>query len=115
FLSLSSNNVHKNYILGNGTFITGEVYEVDNKVLADLDILEDYPNLYKREKFEVRLLDGSTSTEEVWIYVISNFLPKLLNEEYYGNYVSSESHGRPFVPRHMRTEGLQPYYHEILA
>lgn len=32
-----------------GNRIQGEVYEVDEKMFANLDILEDYPNYYDRE------------------------------------------------------------------
>lgn len=32
-----------------------EVYEVDEKMMSNLDILEDYPDYYDREKQDIRL------------------------------------------------------------
>lgn len=34
---------------GQGHYIRGEIYEIDEKMLHKLDILEDYPGLYNRE------------------------------------------------------------------
>ncbi|CAG9860314.1 unnamed protein product [Phyllotreta striolata] len=96
---------------GNGTNIVGEVYEVDDKVFADLDILEDHPTFYVREKFNVSLLD-SARTEEVWIYVIKNFNPKLLEEPFYECYSSTGSHGKKYVERYLRDGSLD--YREVL-
>ncbi|CAG9838336.1 unnamed protein product [Diabrotica balteata] len=86
---------------GNGTNIIGEVYEVDDKVFADLDILEEYPDFYTREQFDVTLLNGGSSVK-VWIYVIQNFNPKLLNETYYESYSNSGSHGKPYDPSYLK-------------
>ena len=33
---------------GIGNYVTGEIYEVDGKMMDNLDILEDYKNLYDR-------------------------------------------------------------------
>ncbi|KAJ8934602.1 hypothetical protein NQ318_002946 [Aromia moschata] len=50
---------------GNGTHVEGEVYEVDDKVLANLDVLEDHPNYYVRQLRDVRpLVDGDTEPSE---------------------------------------------------
>lgn len=46
--------------------VRGEVYEVDRRLLARLDALEDHPALYCREKIDVLLDDGRTV--RVWIY-----------------------------------------------
>ncbi|CAH1110415.1 unnamed protein product [Psylliodes chrysocephalus] len=97
---------------GNGTRITGEVYEVDDKILADLDILEDHPNFYVREKFDVCLLNKDNSTAQVWIYVIKNFNPKLLNEPFYKSYSSNGPHGKKYVERYLRDGSLN--YRETL-
>jgi gamma-glutamylcyclotransferase (GGCT)/AIG2-like uncharacterized protein YtfP len=45
-------------LLANGqTRITGEVYEVDDATLKELDALEEVPDFYLRER--IRLSDGS--------------------------------------------------------
>ena len=40
---------------GSGNNIHGEVYEVDEKMLKNLDILEDHPNYYQRRPEKVSL------------------------------------------------------------
>ena len=40
---------------GTGNRIHGEVYEVDEKMLMNLDILEDHPNYYQRRPEKVSL------------------------------------------------------------
>lgn len=34
---------------GKGNYVAGEIYEVDDKMMDQLDNLEDCPNLYERE------------------------------------------------------------------
>jgi len=34
---------------GGGNYVTGEIYEIDDKMMEKLDILEDYPKFYDRE------------------------------------------------------------------
>lgn len=41
-----------------GHNITGEIYSIDEKMLANLDELEDYPKLYDRNIFQVNGSDG---------------------------------------------------------
>lgn len=43
---------------GIGHCIVGEIYEIDEMMLANLDVLEDYPKLYDREKHEVAMENG---------------------------------------------------------
>lgn len=43
---------------GEGHNIRGEVYEVDEKMFANLDILEDYPVYYDREVQTIKLNDN---------------------------------------------------------
>lgn len=52
-------------IEGGNTAISGELYEVSNKVLVDLDILEGVPSLYHR---------GTINTKygEAIIYILTN-------------------------------------------
>lgn len=46
--------------------IQGEVYEVSEKILHHLDVLEQHPEFYRRELVEVQLEDGSR--REAWLY-----------------------------------------------
>lgn len=43
---------------GCGNLVEGEVYEVDEKMMSNLDILEDCPNYYDREKQDIKLLNN---------------------------------------------------------
>lgn len=56
-------------------FVIGEVYEVDDKTLENLDSLEGYPEHYNRVKVNAYELDTLLSgakrqPDEVWIYYI---------------------------------------------
>lgn len=46
--------------------IQGEVYEVSEKILHHLDVLEQHPEFYRRELVQVQLEDGSR--REAWLY-----------------------------------------------
>ncbi|MUM76341.1 gamma-glutamylcyclotransferase [Pseudodesulfovibrio sp. F-1] len=46
--------------------VQGEVYAVNEAMLARLDALEDHPTLYRREEVEVALDDGLVV--KAWIY-----------------------------------------------
>lgn len=43
---------------GNGRNINGEIYEIDEKMLEKLDVLEDYPRLYDRQIQDIVTSDG---------------------------------------------------------
>lgn len=88
----------------------GEVYEVDDKVLANLDILEDHPKLYVRSENNVELLgidnnsDGAISNKvtKVWTYFIRNFREELLHKPMLESYSSVGTHGLKYVERYLR-------------
>lgn len=42
---------------GIGNCIFGEIYEVDEIMLANLDVLEDFPVLYDRQRHEITMDD----------------------------------------------------------
>jgi gamma-glutamylcyclotransferase (GGCT)/AIG2-like uncharacterized protein YtfP len=48
---------------GGTTCVSGEIYEVDDALIPDLDAYEDAPGLYERAK---RRIDG----HEVWVYLL---------------------------------------------
>lgn len=43
---------------GKGQHVSGEIYEIDEMMLANLDELEDYPKLYDRHIINVNGSDG---------------------------------------------------------
>lgn len=45
--------------------ISGEIYKIDKNCLMELDYLEGYPRIYKRDKF---LIDCNGQTFEAYIY-----------------------------------------------
>lgn len=59
-----------------GNFVKGEVYSVDQQMLARLDILEDYPKFYDRE---VQAITVDDESHECWVYLLKNFPEKLLS------------------------------------
>lgn len=87
------------YNSGSGQNVMGEVYEVDDKVLAKLDILEEHPDFYVRELYDVERSDGDNEIVKVWIYMIKKFKPDYLTHTTYENYSSQGSHGRPYSTR----------------
>lgn len=56
---------------GGDTSISGEVYLVDDRELAELDELEGYPDLYQRDKIVVASADGSQEKVRAYIYFMS--------------------------------------------
>lgn len=53
-------------VSGNG-YISGEVYEVDDEVLKDLDRLEGNGNFYTREVVEL------ANHEQAWMYILPDY------------------------------------------
>lgn len=54
----------------NISHICGELYEIDNKILKEIDLFEDHPNFYFRELVDVKTTTGMVVKS--WIY----FLPE---------------------------------------
>ncbi len=50
-----------------GTRIQGEVWQIDEKALANCDRLEGHPNFYRREKINVELKSG-VGHVSAWCY-----------------------------------------------
>ncbi|XP_033117651.1 putative gamma-glutamylcyclotransferase CG2811 [Anneissia japonica] len=88
------------YILdcaGKGNNVTGEVYEIDDKMLAALDKLEAHPVYYQRTDIQVMMYedaDGrplqSQSPINCMFYVLRNYKDHLLNLEFLEEYKDSE-------------------------
>lgn len=50
--------------------IQGEVYEVNNEILLDLDRFEGHPDFYRRQKeWVVYMSNGKQVNRKVWMYV----------------------------------------------
>lgn len=49
---------------GTGHNVQGEIYEVDEAMFANLDVLEDYPNYYDREEQAIAMNDEYVAIEE---------------------------------------------------
>ncbi|XP_077284226.1 putative gamma-glutamylcyclotransferase CG2811 isoform X2 [Arctopsyche grandis] len=85
------------YSPGNGDIIKGEVYEVDEAMLANLDVLEDHPNYYIRDLYTVNLDSNQDANGECWIYFLKTFDEELLNKAKFSCYSSSGDHGLPYI------------------
>lgn len=87
---------------GKGHQVQGEVYEVDKLVFDQLDILEDHPNFYIREKISVESLKDNKRIDGVWVYLLKNFKERLLNEPFLECYSNNGDHGRKYTTRYER-------------
>uniref|UniRef100_A0A182JDW5 Gamma-glutamylcyclotransferase family protein n=1 Tax=Anopheles atroparvus TaxID=41427 RepID=A0A182JDW5_ANOAO len=62
---------------GTGHYVNGEIYEIDDPMLARLDVLEDYPRLYERRTEAIRNTDDG-SVVNCLIYLLRNIPKRLL-------------------------------------
>lgn len=74
---------------GVGHNIYGEVYEVDDTMFANLDVLEDYPNYYHREIQQVK--NKNNEPIDCWLYLIKQFPEQLLSKRFLEKYNNSEA------------------------
>lgn len=83
--------------------VTGEIYEVDDKMLENLDVLEEHPAFYIREKRSFRLVANNDSSEVVaWVYLLKTFRESLLDLTYQTDYRSAGPHGLIYCERSER-------------
>nr|XP_049699874.1 putative gamma-glutamylcyclotransferase CG2811 isoform X1 [Helicoverpa armigera] len=93
---------------GDGHLVKGEIYEVDDNMLHKLDMLEDHPNYYVREKDKIVIstqVSEDTETEttvQCWVYFLKNFKPELLDRPHLESYSSKGPHGLPYMDRSKR-------------
>ncbi|XP_030374751.1 putative gamma-glutamylcyclotransferase CG2811 isoform X2 [Scaptodrosophila lebanonensis] len=69
---------------GEGHNVQGEIYEIDEQMLGNLDILEDYPRYYDREIQAI--ITDQNDTVECWLYLIRNYPEKLLSKPHLNSY-----------------------------
>ncbi|XP_037574094.1 gamma-glutamylaminecyclotransferase isoform X1 [Dermacentor silvarum] len=93
---------------GKGHSISGELYSVDDKMLAMLDDFESHPKYYVRSEEEIELLASKSNDEKTkkkikaWIYFLKDYREELLQRPYLANYSSKGDHGLEYVPRYLR-------------
>ncbi|XP_054930213.1 putative gamma-glutamylcyclotransferase CG2811 [Dermacentor andersoni] len=71
---------------GVGHEVCGEVYQVDDRMLAVIDHLEWHPRLYIRSQEDVELLSQGGGRLKAWIYFVRKFDPELLSLPYVVNF-----------------------------
>uniref|UniRef100_A0A0L8GR56 Gamma-glutamylcyclotransferase family protein n=2 Tax=Octopus bimaculoides TaxID=37653 RepID=A0A0L8GR56_OCTBM len=94
---------------GKGNFISGEVYDVDGKMLTRLDELEQHPDVYKREKISV-ISNGNSFMS--WCYILQKPKPKLLDLEFLDNYNNNNSAEKDKYIR--RTKDDTPFLPQVM-
>ena len=85
---------------GLGYYVTGEIYEVDDRMLSVLDNLEDCQDIFTREMQDMNIGIGE-GTVPCWVYLLQKYPEKLLNLPYLSSYQNSGAH--PYVLRNKRT------------
>lgn len=79
---------------GKGHFVVGEIYEIDDRMLGRLDVLEDYPKLYDRRPEMIRNEETNT-VESCLIYLMRSFPKRLLDKPLLEEYRNSAE--KPYV------------------
>jgi len=90
---------------GIGYYVTGEIYEVDDKMLDSLDNLEDCQDIFTREMKDMNIGVGE-GTVPCWVYLLQKYPEKLLSLPYLSSYENGASH--PYVRRNRRTHKHPP-------
>lgn len=70
-----------------GNFVKGEIFIVDEKMLQELDKLEDYPTWYDRELQDFDTTGGQK--EQAWVYIMKTFPEKMLTLPFLTSYKNS--------------------------
>nr|XP_018905354.1 PREDICTED: putative gamma-glutamylcyclotransferase CG2811 isoform X2 [Bemisia tabaci] len=77
-----------------GNQVKGELYEVDEDMLLNLDKLEEHPHFYERVVEPVQIYNDKNSTEsktvDAWIYFIKKMNAQLLEEPYLTDYQNAD-------------------------
>jgi len=71
------------------TTIKGEVYEINEETLQDLDYLEGHPHFYTRQSIEVKVKNEIDEILNVFCYIILQ--PDIMEEVKYKYEIRSES------------------------
>lgn len=83
--------------------VAGEVYEIDEKMLSNLDILEGYPTFYTRRIESIMMRDAGDDLPRLcWTYFLQGHKPHLLELPFLKSYSSTGDHGLPYQERYRR-------------
>ncbi|PRD27527.1 UNVERIFIED_CONTAM: Ggact [Trichonephila clavipes] len=103
------------YREGVGKNVIGELYKIDEAMLAVMDELECNGKYYLRIQIEVQPFgpEGDKgSPVKPWIYFLMNFREHLLDLPHLEDYSSKGPHGLEYVSRYNRPGG-EDYYKEV--
>ncbi|XP_068234655.1 putative gamma-glutamylcyclotransferase CG2811 isoform X2 [Palaemon carinicauda] len=81
---------------GKGENIEGEIYDVDDNMLAKLDVLEDHPKYYER-KVKKAVLQDSGEEVDIWIYLLHHYKPHMIELPFLKSYQHNGDHGLKYV------------------
>lgn len=91
---------------GQGHRIQGEIYSVDQRMLAFLDDFEMVPTWYQRVPVELQVEksegDGGGATAEAFVYMRKEFEEELLQLQCFESYDAYGDHGLEYVTREAR-------------
>ena len=89
--------------------VSGELYEVDDAMLAFLDDFESHPGFYCRELAQIALTSDPSgqevadgSTQEAWVYFLPKFKSEMKEKMFLESYSSNSKHHLPYVERYKR-------------
>ncbi|XP_073986174.1 putative gamma-glutamylcyclotransferase CG2811 isoform X2 [Rhodnius prolixus] len=95
---------------GQGYKVFGEVYEIDEKMLHNIDSLEDHPHFYVRRLEDIYI---NESINQCWTYFLPKIKPEMLNKEMFEWYSSSGPHNLVYCERYKREPNYN-YKNEIM-
>lgn len=89
---------------GQGHRIQGELYSVDERMLAFLDDFEMVPTWYQRVPVELQVetSEGDGATAEAFVYMRKEFEEELLQLQCFESYDAYGDHGLEYVAREAR-------------
>ncbi|XP_020565086.1 gamma-glutamylaminecyclotransferase isoform X1 [Oryzias latipes] len=92
---------------GQGQRVRGEIYEVDERMLAFLDAFESVPSMYQRTVVDLEVEDGGAelppgSITQVFVYSTTSYQPDWPSGRSFQSYDTHSDHGLPYVYREAR-------------
>ena len=77
-------------------------------MLANLDILEEYPHLYTRRVEDIIVPEqlSPTGVVKAWAYFLPSFQPDMLDKPHLESYSSKGPHNLPYLERYLRDQAV---------